>query len=68
MVAVGLVGSFSGKSRSRLTSESRASLSTFELKVCVSLRAMFVSLRSWLPQKSAPKVQLLIALSSTRSL
>jgi hypothetical protein len=43
-MAVGLVGSFSGKSRSRRTSEKRNSFNIRE-RMCVLLAARFVSIR-----------------------
>ncbi len=57
-MAVGLFGSFSGKSRLRRTSENRASFSMCDEKMCVLLTARFVSIRSWFAAKRSPKPQL----------
>ena len=59
MVAVGLVGSFSGKARSRRTSEKRDSFSMRGQKMWVLLTARFVSISAWLPANSAPNRRLL---------
>ncbi len=68
MVAVGLVGSFSGKSRSRLTSERRNSLREVRAEQCAFSRQGEVGVLEVLAcrRTAHPKAQLLIALSSTR--
>ena len=68
IVPVGLTRSFSGKSRSRRTSENRALVQHARReRVRVAERDVRVH-QSWLAAKSDAEPELLIALSSTRSL